>query len=216
VKLYDSIGPNPRLVRIVLLEKGIEVPTEQVDLMGGENRKAAHLARNPAGQMPCLELDDGSFVSEITAIAEYLEELHPTPALIGTTPSERAETRMWTRRLDLNVIEPMVAGFRYAEGLPIFKDRMRTIPEAADGLKALAQDHLAKVDAHLADNEWICGDRYSLADVLLYAFLDFAAGVGQPRDPAHTALGAWFDRANARPSAEASLHPAAAVGGMRA
>lgn len=216
MKLYDSLGPNPRLVRIVLAEKGIEVPTEQVDLMAGENRKEAHLARNPAGQMPCLELDDGSFVSEITAIAEYLEELHPTPALIGTTPSERAETRMWTRRIDLNVIEPLVAGFRYAEGLAVFKDRVRTIPEAADGLKALAQDNLAKVDAHLANNEWICGDRYSLADALLYAFLDFAAGVGQPRDPAHTALGTWFDRASARPSAEASLHPVAAAGGMRA
>src|ERR1700755_2364816 len=81
MKLYDSIGPNPRIVRIFMAEKGIEMPKQTVDLRGGENREAAHLKRNPHGQMPTLELDDGHFVSEITAICEYLEEKHPSPPM---------------------------------------------------------------------------------------------------------------------------------------
>jgi glutathione S-transferase len=80
VKLYTSIGPNPRVVRIFLAEKGVDVPLETVDLMGGENRKAPYLEKNPAGQLPCLELDDGSFLSEVLAICEYLEEKRSTPS----------------------------------------------------------------------------------------------------------------------------------------
>jgi glutathione S-transferase len=87
VKLYDSIGPNPRIVRMFMAEKGIDIPKQTVDLRGGENRQADHLKRNPHGQMPTLELDDGSYLSEITAICEYLEEKKPEPAMIGTTAS---------------------------------------------------------------------------------------------------------------------------------
>ncbi len=113
MKLYDSIGPNPRIVRMFMAEKGIEIPKQTVDLRGGENRQADHLKRNPHGQMPTLELDDGSYLSEITAICEYLEEKKPEPALIGTTPEQRAECRMWTRRVDLNICEPLANGYRF-------------------------------------------------------------------------------------------------------
>lgn len=216
MKFYDSLGPNPRYVRILMLEKNITIPTEQVDIMSGENRGDAHVARNVMGQLPCLELDDGNFLSEITAIGEYIEECHPTPALVGTTPEERAESRMWTRRIDLNVVEPLVGGFRNAEGLAMFKDRIRTMPEAADSLKAVARDNLVKLDSSLEGREFICGSRYTTADILLYAFLDFAGGVGQPLDPGLAHLGAWFERQATRPSAESSIHPIAAAGGMRA
>src|SRR5437016_14022937 len=101
MKLYDSIGPNPRIVRMFMAEKDMEVPKQTVDLRGGENRQDAHLKRNPHGQMPTLELDDGSYLSEITAICEYLEEKKPSPAMIGATAEQRAECRMWTRRVDL-------------------------------------------------------------------------------------------------------------------
>jgi glutathione S-transferase len=94
MKLYDSIGPNPRVVRMFMAEKGIEMPKQPVDLRKGENREAEHLKRNPHGQMPTLELDDGSYLSEITAIYEYPEEKHPTPPMIGATPEARAECRM--------------------------------------------------------------------------------------------------------------------------
>ena len=109
MKLYDSIGPNPRIVRMFMAEKGIDIPKQTVDLRGGENRQEPHLKRNPMGQMPTLELDDGSYLAEITAICEYLEEKNPKPAMIGSTPEERAECRMWTRRVDLNICEPLAA-----------------------------------------------------------------------------------------------------------
>ena len=86
MKLYNSIGPNPRLVRMFMAEKDITMPKQTVDLRGGENRQPEHLKRNPHGQMPTLELDDGSYLSEVTAICEYLEEKNPKPAMIGSTP----------------------------------------------------------------------------------------------------------------------------------
>jgi len=180
VKLYDSIGPNPRVVRIFLAEKGVEVPTEKVDLMGGENRREGYLAKNPAGQLPCLELDDGTHLAEILAICEYLEEKHPEPPLVGTTPEERAETRMWTRRIDLNVAENVFHGFRYAEGKTLFEGRIRVIPQAAEDLKAVAREKLAWLDGLLEGRTWVCGDRFTLADVLLFAVIEFGASVGQP------------------------------------
>jgi glutathione S-transferase len=204
MKLHNSIGPNPRVVRMFLAEKGVALPLVTVDLLGGENRREPYLSKNPSGQLPCLELDDGSFLSEITAICEYIEEKHPKPALIGTTPEERAATRMWVRRIDLNIVEPMANGFRYAEGIALFKDRVRTIPQAADDLKAIAREKLAWLDAQIAGRDWIVRNRFTLADVLLYAFVDFGATVGQPLDPALKNLNAWRDRVAARPSAAAS------------
>ena len=91
MKFFNSMGPNPKLVRMFAAEKGIELPeTVEVDLMGGENRRPPYTDRNPAGQLPCLELDDGSTIAETVAICEYLEELHPEKPLIGSTPEERA------------------------------------------------------------------------------------------------------------------------------
>jgi len=200
MRLFTSIGPNPRAVVLFAAEKGISLPTVEVDLRGGENRRPPYSETNPAGQTPALELDDGSLLTEIVAICEYLEETHPEPALIGTTPEERATTRMWTRRVDLRICEPMTAGFRYAEGLRMFESRMRCVPEAAVGLKAVAQDGLAWLDPLIADRAFIAGDRLTLADIHLFAFLEFGGVVGQPIDPGCTNMLAWFDRMKARPS----------------
>lgn len=203
MKFYNSIGPNPRAVRMFLAEKGLSVPLVEVDLMKGENRQDPYKQKNIAGQMPCLELDDGSTVSEITAICEYLEETHPKPALIGTTAKERAETRMWTRRIDLNIVEPLANGFRYSQGLPLFKDRIPTAPEAADGLKRIAQDRILWLDKMIAGRQWVCGDRFSYADIHLFAFLDFGKQVGQPLNPEAKTVAAIYDRARDRPSSKA-------------
>ena len=203
MKFYNSIGPNPRMVRMFMAEKGIDIPTVEIDLMRGDNRKDPYLAKNVHGQMPCLELDNGSTVCEITAICEYLEEKHPNPSLIGKTPEEKAETRMWTRRVDLNICEPMANGFRFSQGLPLFKDRIVTVPEAADGLKKIARNRIEWVDAQMADREYLCGKRFSLADILLYAFIDFGGQVGQPLAPENKNLASWFARVKARPSSAA-------------
>jgi len=204
MKLYNSVGPNPRMVRMFLHEKGIEIPLEAVDLMGGENRRAPYTAKNPAGQLPALELDDGVVIAEITAICEYLEDIQPEPHLIGATPEERAVTRMWTRRVDLNIVEPMANGFRFGEGAPIFKDRIHIIPQAADDLKAIAREKLAWLDGLMQGKQFLAGDRFTMADVLLFSFLDFGRAVGQPLDPGLANVNAWFARVAARESAKAT------------
>jgi glutathione S-transferase len=203
MKFYNSIGPNPRVVRMFMAEKAITIPMQEVDLMKGENRQADHLKRNPHGQMPALELDNGQYVCEILPICEYLEEKKPSPALIGSTPEERAETRMWTRRVDLNICEPMANGFRFSQGLPLFQNRMVTVPEAADGLKKIAADRVKWLNGQMEGREFLCGRRFSLADILLYCFVDFGGQVGQPLDPANTNLTGWFARVKDRPTTKA-------------
>ena len=204
VKLYHSIGPNPRIVRMFMAEKGIELPLVEIDLMAGENRQGAYLEKNPFGQLPALELDDGTVLTEVTAICEYLDEAFPGGSLIGSTAEERAATRMWTRRVDLYVAEPMLNGFRYAEGLALFEPRMRVIPHAADDLKQLAGEKLVLLDQQMAGRDYLCGDRFSFADLFLFCMLDFAGTVGQPLDASLTQLSAWKERVGQRPSAAAT------------
>jgi glutathione S-transferase len=205
MKLYTSMGPNPHMVRMFAAEKGLTLETVEVDLMGGENRRAPYTDTvNPAGQTPALVLADGTVIAEITVICEYLEEKHPAPSLIGTTAEERAETRMWTRRIDLNICEPLTSGFRAAEGRRIFENRMKLVgAEGAAELKAIARDRLLWLDGQMQGREFICGDRFSLADVLLFAFLAFGAQVGQPIPDEAGWVKAWFARVGARPSAAA-------------
>ncbi len=204
MKFYNSGGPNPRMVRMFMAEKGLDVPKVEVDLRGGENRKGPFLAVNPAGQCPALELDDGTVLAEVTAICEYVDELKKdTPSLIGDTPEERALTRMWTRRIDLNIVEPAANGFRFSEGLKMFQERIRCIPQAADELKATARDKLAWLDGLMAGKPFIAGAKLTMADILLFAFIDFMGKVGQPLDPALKNVGAWYERMKARPSAAA-------------
>ena len=204
MKFYDSLGPNPKLVRMFAAEKGFNFPqVEKVDIMAGANRQAPYLSKNPSGQMPALELDDGRVIAETVAICEYIEEQKPKPALIGENAADRAETRMWTRRVEWKIVQPLADGFRFAEGLPLFKSRIRTIPEAAEGLKATARDGLAWLDAQMAGRDTVVPKRFTLADIVLYAFLEFGASVGQPIDPAQKSLAAWFEKLKSRPSAKA-------------
>jgi len=203
--LYDSIGPNPKVVRMFMAERGISgIPTETIDLRGGENRREPFLSINPAGQCPALVLDNGSVLAEITAICEYLDEIGPAgKTLVGKTPEERAETRMWTRRVDLNIVEPMANGFRYSDGLKMFENRMLCIPAAAADLKTIAQRGLTWVDGLIAGRTFICGDRLTLADILLFVFVDFFAGIKQPLNEDNKNIVAWHGRMKARPSASA-------------
>src|SRR5207302_5001006 len=180
MKLHLSVGPNPRVVRMALVEKGLRLDTQVVDIMRGEDREDAFARLNPAGQTPALALDDGTVLAESVAIVEYLEELQPSPALIGSTSEERALTRMWGRRIDFGVVQPLTMGFRAAEGLPLFKARMRCLPEGADGLKAVARDGLEWLEGQLGDRSFITGDEVRLPDLVLYSFVEFGAQVGQP------------------------------------
>ncbi|MEX1249763.1 MAG: glutathione S-transferase family protein [Hyphomonas sp.] len=203
MKLINSVGPNPHVVRMFMAERGITLALEDIDILKGKNREGDYLKTNPAGQSPTLVLDDGSVITEITAICEYLDEKFPGDSLIGKTAEERAQTRRWTRWTDLNIVEPLANGFRYSEGLPLFQSRFRCLPEAAPGLKAKAQDALAFLDTQLAARTNVAGEKFTLADVLLFCFLTFGGAVGQPLNPELQNVGRWYAAAAERPSAKA-------------
>jgi glutathione S-transferase len=155
------------------------------------------------------------FSSETTTICEYLDEIHPESPLIGSTPVERANTRQWIRRVELGITEHMYNGFRYSDGIEIFRNRLYCIPEAADGLKAKAKDARKWLDNLIGGRDFIAGNKLTFADIVLYCCMDFAKDVGQPLESDLPNLSKWFKRMDSRPSASASLHPGAAQAKMR-
>ena len=203
MKLYNSIGPNPQVVRTFMAERGVTLDMEEIDIQAGANRQADFLKVNPAGQLPALVMTDGTILSEITAICEYLDDVSGTSSLIGETAEDRARTRQWTRWVDLNICEPLANGFRFSEGLAMFENRMRCLPDAAPGLKACAQDKLGWLNDNWNGRAFIAGDNFTLADILLFSFLAFGEVVGQPLDRSRTHVAAWFDKVKQRPSAAA-------------
>ena len=203
MKLFNSVGPNPKVVRMYMAERGLKIDQKEIDIIGGENRQSDYVKINPGGGTPALELDNGSIIAEITCICEYLDELEGGSSLIGTTPEERAETRMWVRRIDLGILEPLTNGFRYAEGEPMFKDRMTLITHAASDLKALAQEKITWLDELMNGKDFVCGDRFTLADIMLFVFLEFGMTVGQPLNKDNENICALFEKIAARPSAKA-------------
>ncbi len=204
MKFHSSIGPNPRIVRMFMAERGIEIATVKVNLPKGDNRREPYLSINPAGQMPALELDDGSVVTEVVAICEYLDEVAAGPRLMGETAEARAQVRRWTRWVDLNVMEPMFNAYRFGDGLEFFKLRARCIPEASEGLKASVQDKLTWLDAQMTNRPYVAGKAFSLADILLFCAQSFGNDVArQPLRAELRTLSAWFERVAARPSAAA-------------
>ena len=203
MKLFNSVGPNPKVVRMYMAERGIEIDLEEIDIMGGANRQADYVKINPGGQLPALELDNGDVIAEITCICEYLDDRDGGSSLIGTTPEQRAETRMWVRRIDLGILEPLANGFRYSEGEALFKERMTLIPHAAADLKALAQEKITWLDGLMESKAFVCGDRFSLADILLFVFLEFGTQVGQPMNEANKNIASWYERVSSRATATA-------------
>jgi glutathione S-transferase len=205
MKFYDSFGMNPRIVRFFMLEKGIDVDREEVDIFTMENRREPYLSRNPAGQTPLLELDDGTCLAETGAICELLEEQHPEPPLIGSNMEERAIARMWWRRVEINICLPMLYGFYFGEGLEIFRERTHCIPEAAEGMKERGRKGMRWLDGLIEDGKWLAGDRFTIADICLYTYIDALRGIGQPIPDGCARLEAWFTRVGLRPAAKASV-----------
>lgn len=204
MRLYLSGGPNPRMVTMFAAEKGLEIERVMLDVVGSENRQPPHLARNVLGTTPVLELESGACISDILAICEYLEELRPHPPLIGATAGERAETRMWTRRIDLLIADAMVTGFRGADRREMFESRMPLLSApAATEVKAIARHWLLWLDGQLGGRHYVCGDRFSMADIMLFVFLRFGEGFGQPIPEEAGNIRRWYEAVAARPSAAA-------------
>ena len=205
MKFFNSQGPNPQTVRMFAAEKGIHLPLREVDVMAGEHRHPPYSVQNPMMQTPAFETDDGQVIVELTAICEYLEELHPDPPLIGCTPGERAETRMWLRRLDLNILEARSRAGRATMFRDFYLDKIKllSIP-AAEELQAIVEDRILWLDQQMVGKTWICGDRFTLADIMLYCFMAFLAPEGESNLPAGTPnLAEWFGRIKVRPSTKA-------------
>jgi glutathione S-transferase len=202
VKLYDSkMAPNPRRVRIFLAEKGIEVPTVQVDIGTAENRKSPYIDKNPMGGIPMLELDDGTCIAESVAICRYFEEQQPEPSLMGVDGRDRALVEMWNRRMEFEVFLPIAQVFRNSHDF--FKGRIPQVPEYGEVCKQTAMKRLEWLDAELADREFVAGDRYTIADITAQCGIDFGRVSGIRPGPEQKNLTRWHEAVSARPSAGA-------------
>ncbi len=201
MKLYGAPmpAPNPRRVRMFLAELGVDVPETPVDLRKREHKSPEYREKNSLGQIPTLELDDGSTLSESVAICRYFQALHPEPALFGGTAFETAQVDMWIRRVEFIVMTPVGNFWRHAHPftaplLTQFKDFGESNREAYAG----AQRWL---DRELAAGSFIAGETFSMADICALSTVDFASWIGLPIAPEHTRLTDWHARVSARPSA---------------
>jgi glutathione S-transferase len=202
VKLYDSVmAPNPRRVRIFLAEKGIEVPTEQVDIAKGDNRKPPFLAKNPMGVLPVLELDDGTCIAESIAICRYFEAKQPAPPLFGEGALDIALVEMWNRRMELEIFNAITGTFRNTH--EFFKGRIPQVPEWGEVCRGSAEKRLAWLDEVLADREFIAGERFTVADITALCGIDFGRVSKIVIQPEQKNLSRWHEAVSARPSAKA-------------
>lgn len=203
MKLYNAPmpAPNPRRVRIFLAEKGASIELVDVAMLKGEHKSPEHLGRNSLGQLPTLELDDGTTLSETVAICRYLESLYPEPPMFGRTPLEQAQVDMWVRRIEFSVMSPVGMFWRHAHP---FTARV-VVPqykEFGESNRAHYERALRWLDGELK-GPFVCGADYTIADICLLSTVDFATWIGlaMPEDASN--LKAWHERVSARPSAGA-------------
>ena len=202
MKIYDThTAPTPRRVRIFLAEKGIEMEYVQLDLQKGENRTADMRAKNPIGKVPVLELDDGTCIAESVAICRYFEELHPEPALMGSTPLHKAQVEMWQRQVEQSLFMAIGMCFQHTTGY--FKDRMKPIKEYGVESGNIARKYLSLLEKHLADSEFIVGDSFSIADITALCAIDFGRVVDVRIGEQQVNLKRWYQQVSQRPSASA-------------
>ena len=184
MKLYTSpIGPNPHIARIFFALKKIESQIVEVDMLGLENRQEEYLRVNPAGQVPCLVTDEGVTIAELSAMAEYLDEIKPDPVLTGETAAERALTRTRMRQCDLLIFAPMVLGYRHGDGRKFFGITVHD--GIAEPAKSIAQEGLAWLEPLLEGQTYICGERMTYVDIIFFVTVAFFAQQGQPLDPSY-------------------------------
>ncbi|MDB5422691.1 MAG: Glutathione S-transferase [Phenylobacterium sp.] len=196
-----SPAPNPRRVRIFLAEKGIELPETPVSLMKREHKTPEFRQKNSMGQLPTLELDDGTCISETVAICRYFDETQPEPPLFGVTPVEKALVDMWVRRIEFTVMMPVGNFWRHAH--PFTATLLTQYKDFGEANRETYKGAQSWLDRELAGRTWLAGDSYSMADICLLSTVDFADWIGLPLEAGFENLAAWRARATARPSANA-------------
>ncbi len=209
MRFYDCMtAPSPRRVRVFMAEKGIEVETVEVDLGSGEQFSEAFRRINPDCVVPVLELDDGSCITEVIAICDYLEALYPEPALLGHDAIERAHVLMWNAKAEQLGLWAMADAFRNSvKGLSnnavTGPDSYTQIPELAERGRRRVGSFFHRLDAELGEREYLAGDFYSMADITAMVVVDFAAWIKliPPEDAVN--LRRWHKDVSSRPSAAA-------------
>ncbi|MEL7311003.1 MAG: glutathione S-transferase family protein [Pseudomonadota bacterium] len=204
---YDcQPAPSPRRVRVFIAEKGVDIAVQQVDLGSGEHLGDAFRKINPDCTVPVLQLDDGTVFTETIAICDFLESEFPTPALLGSSPKARAEILQWNARIEQQGLAAVAESFRnHAKG---FKGRSITgpagfeqIPELVPRGRKRAELFMARLDAQLADREFICGEQYSMADITALITIDMCAWIKLPIQESQPNLRRWHEAVSSRPSA---------------
>jgi glutathione S-transferase len=203
MKLYDSkVAPNPRRTRIFLAEKGITIPTEQVDIMKLEHKTPQYAAINPLQRMPSLVLDDGTVITESIAICRYFEMLNPNPPLFGVGPKESAVVEMWNRRAEINFFSNVAAVFRHSH--PAMKElEVPQVPAWAEANRPRVTWFLELLDRELASREFVAGDSYTVADITMQVAVDFMKPGKLAIPEGASNVKRWHAAVSARPSASA-------------
>lgn len=203
MKLYDGgRAPNPRRVRIFLAEKGLAVPTEQVNLGSLQQRSEAYTAINPMQRVPALVLDDGTVIAESIAICRYFEALHPEPPLFGRGAVESALVEMWNRRAELHLLFPVAAVFQHLH--PAMKQMVQPqVPDWGEANKPRVTAFLQFLDGELKNRAYIAGANYTVADITASIAVDFmrVSRLAVPDDLVNVRR--WHQAVSARPSAAA-------------
>ena len=207
MKFYDcQTAPSPRRVRIFLQEKGIQIPTVQVDLSNDEHLGDAFKRINPDCTVPVLELDDGTYLSEILAICQYLESVHPEPNLMGRDAREKALVLMWNAKIEQFGLAALAESFRNkVQGMSCRaltgSINFEQIPALVERGRIRAQAFMLRLNEHLSSSEYVAGDRFTLVDITALVMIDFAkwSKLGVKDEWSH--LQHWYDRVRTRPSA---------------
>jgi glutathione S-transferase len=203
MKLYDyARAPNPRRVRVFLAEKGVSIPTEQVDLGTREHKSPEFTAVNPLQRLPALELDDGTVITESIAICRYFEALRPEPALFGRGAKEVALVEMWQRRLEIILLNAVSSVFRHLH--PAMKEmEVPQVPDWGEANKPRVFDFLQFLDGELKDHVFVAGDRYSVADITGMVAIDFMKPSKMIVPQEFNNVHRWHAHVSERPSAAA-------------
>ena len=202
MKLFEAPTPNARRVHIFMAEKGIEIERVSVDIRAGENIQVEYLQKNPGGRVPMLELDDGTCIGESMAICRYLEGLHAEPNLFGDSTLQCAQIEMWQRRVEINLFMEIAGAFRNLTGF--FKDRETCVKQWGEVCAEKALKALPMFDDQLANNRFVAGDRFSVADITLIVALDFAKQVKVVTLPELENISRWYAELSERASISAS------------